>query len=149
MQRVQGITLEAAWPKLGWFMTIKPALQLRCFVKRLRSVTSSTAGSLATGECRSFWLDDRYSLPARSNSQNMALFFRFCGSFTSMRKAMQASGGGAIDFKEQKPLRTETFVFTHHDLAPRNILLGTFGELCLLDWDFAGFYPIYFEYASM
>ncbi|PIG86428.1 hypothetical protein AARAC_007532 [Aspergillus arachidicola] len=42
------------------------SLQLRRFVKILRSVTSPTAGSLATGECRSFWLEDRYGLPANS-----------------------------------------------------------------------------------
>ena len=41
------------------------------------------------------------------------------------------------------------YVLTHHDLAPRNLLLSPSGELWLLDWDLAGFYPIYFEYASM
>jgi aminoglycoside phosphotransferase (APT) family kinase protein len=41
-------------------------------------------------------------------------------------------------------------VFTHHDLAPRNIILekGT-GLLCLVDWDEAGYYPRYFEYVGM
>ncbi|PYH36336.1 phosphotransferase family protein [Aspergillus neoniger CBS 115656] len=41
------------------------------------------------------------------------------------------------------------YVLTHHDLVPRNLLLSPSGELWLLDWDLAGFYPIYFEYASM
>lgn len=67
-----------------------------------------------------------------------------------MRNAMQAANKGRVtDSKKQSRLESGMFVFTHHDLAPRNILLAPSGELWLLDWDFAGFYPIYFEYASM
>ena len=50
MERIDGVILEEAWPKLGWFATIKLALQLRRFVRLLRSLTSSTAGSLVSGE---------------------------------------------------------------------------------------------------
>jgi hypothetical protein len=50
MERIDGVTLEEAWPKLGWFTTVKFALQLRWFVRLLRSLTSSTAGSLVSGE---------------------------------------------------------------------------------------------------
>ncbi|EJT76666.1 hypothetical protein GGTG_06583 [Gaeumannomyces tritici R3-111a-1] len=41
-------------------------------------------------------------------------------------------------------------VFTHTDLAPRNLILedGT-DDLWVVDWDEAGFYPRYFEYAGM
>jgi serine/threonine protein kinase len=60
-----------------------------------------------------------------------------------------AKNGRMLDSKENPRLEPNTFVFTHHDLAPRNLLLTPSDELCLLDWDFAGFYPIYFEYASM
>ncbi|PLB54106.1 kinase-like protein [Aspergillus steynii IBT 23096] len=108
MDRIEGTTLDVTWKDLGWFMTVKLALQLRRFVKTLRSVTSPTAGSLATGECRSFWLEDRYV-----------------------------------------PVTIEPFVLTHHDLAPRNLLVSPSGQLSLLDWDLAGFYPVNFEYASM
>ncbi|PTU19357.1 hypothetical protein P175DRAFT_0533791 [Aspergillus ochraceoroseus IBT 24754] len=41
MERVEGITLEQAWLNLGWCLTIKLALQLRRFIKCLRSATSS------------------------------------------------------------------------------------------------------------
>jgi hypothetical protein len=150
IDRVEGTTLEDAWLNFGWFVTIKLALQLRHFITRLRSATSPTAGSLVSGECRSFWLNDRYGLPVRSRSENITCFFRFWTNFTSMRKAMQAAHGGKVmDSKEQSCLKTDSFVFTHHDLAPRNILLTSSSKLWLLDWDFAGFYPVYFEYASM
>ncbi|KAE8132000.1 hypothetical protein BDV38DRAFT_288152 [Aspergillus pseudotamarii] len=62
----EGTTLDVVWKELGWFMTAKLGLQLRRFVKIPRSVTSSTAGSLGTVEYKSFWLEDRYGLPANS-----------------------------------------------------------------------------------
>ncbi|KAL2868050.1 uncharacterized protein BJX67DRAFT_380258 [Aspergillus lucknowensis] len=75
MDRLEGTTLDVVWKELGWFMTVKLALQLRRFVKMLRSVTSPTAGSLVTGECRSFWLEDYYGLPANSGPAEFAHFF--------------------------------------------------------------------------
>jgi hypothetical protein len=49
MGRIEGTTLEHVWSNL---FTIKLALQLRYIIKRLRSVTSTTAGSPGSGECR-------------------------------------------------------------------------------------------------
>ena len=151
MDRIEGITLDNIWLNLGWFLTIKVALQLRSIVKRLRSVTSSTAGSLVSGECRSFWLEDQYGLPRRSRSEEFSSFFRFWANFTTLRKAWHSAAQGiVVDSKELSSLESKgLFVFTHHDLAPRNLLLSPSGELWVLDWDFSGFYPIYFEYASM
>ena len=36
-------------------------------------------------------------------------------------------------------------VFTHGDLAPRNILVSGTTIVSLLDWEFGGFYPAYWE----
>ncbi|KAH8426417.1 uncharacterized protein LDX57_004155 [Aspergillus melleus] len=153
MDRIEGTTLDVIWKELGWFMTVKLGLQLRRFVKILRSVTSPTAGSLATGECRSFWLEDRYGLPANSGPAEIAHFFRFWTNFTSIRRAMQAAKQPqALDSPDSTvgvPMTIEPFVLTHHDLAPRNLIVSPSGQLSLIDWDLAGFYPITFEYASM
>jgi hypothetical protein len=128
---------------------IKLAVQLRRFIGLLRSVPSSTAGSVATGECRSFWLDDRYSLPARSSPEVITSFITFWVGFVSIRQAMKAAAQGSFHPQGYIPPTAKTFVFTHHDLAPRNLLLDSSDQLWLLDWDHAGWYPSYFEYASM
>ncbi|PKY03684.1 hypothetical protein P168DRAFT_212288, partial [Aspergillus campestris IBT 28561] len=91
MNRIEGDTLDILWKDLPWFMTIKLGLQLRRCVKALRSVTSPTAGSLATGEIRSFYLEDRFGLPAHSRPTEIAHFTRFWGNFTGMRRALQVS----------------------------------------------------------
>ncbi|KAH8702751.1 kinase-like domain-containing protein [Phaeosphaeriaceae sp. PMI808] len=149
MERIQGSTLEETWKKLGWFMSIKLALQLRRFISLLRSVKSLTAGSLSTGECRSFWLEDHYGLPAKSSPEKIANFIQFWANFTSMRKEIVKASQTSVYPDKRTPATAQTFVLTHHDLAPRNVLLDSSGQLWLLDWDYTGFYPIYFEYASM
>ncbi|KAI0803601.1 kinase-like domain-containing protein [Xylaria sp. FL0064] len=41
-------------------------------------------------------------------------------------------------------------VFTHADLAPRNIMVDDRGKITgLVDWEFAGWYPDYWEYAKI
>ena len=74
MDRIHGATLEEVWPKLSWLTKARLAMQLRQSIRRLRSVTSSTAGSLATGRCKSFWLEDYYGLPPQSNPEDVAGF---------------------------------------------------------------------------
>ncbi|KAI0455904.1 kinase-like domain-containing protein [Xylaria acuta] len=45
--------------------------------------------------------------------------------------------------------RSDTSVFTHADLAPRNVLVDEVGVITgLIDWEFAGWYPDYWEYAK-
>lgn len=150
MDRIAGSTLEDIWTSLGWFLTIKLALQLRRIINTLRSLTSPTIGSLATSQCTSFWLDDLYGLPPRSGPPELSRYLHFWGNFRGMRTAIETGKRGEIlTGTAYIPSAMGPFVLTHHDLAPRNLLLSPTGELWLLDWDLAGFYPIYFEYASM
>jgi hypothetical protein len=149
MERIDGVTLEEAWPKLGWFTTVKFALQLRWFVRLLRSLTSSTAGSLVSGECRSFYLEDRFMLPPKSSPAVIISFIQFWTCFTSIRQAMKTATQDPAPSTTLIPATPSTLVFTHHDLAPRNLLLDRRGQLWVLDWDYAGWYPRYFEYAAM
>ncbi|KAL5345017.1 hypothetical protein ACLOAV_009970 [Pseudogymnoascus australis] len=154
MERINGSTLNEAWTKLSWFTTIKLGLQLRRFIHLLRLATSSTAGSLASGECRSFYLKDRFGLPARSSPEVITYFIKFWSGFSSLQHAIEAADHGVALGSKIHPNRfipptDTTLVLNHHDLAPRNILLDYSGQLWLLDWDYAGWYPRYFEYAGM
>lgn len=149
MDRIQGSTLAAEWMTLGWFATIRLAFQLRRMIRRLRSAKSLTAGSLVSGECRSYYLDDSFGLPPRANSRQVNAFMNFWLDFTSIgheikKTAAQHSICSKKAFSIDRP-----FVFTHHDLSPRNIMLDPSHQLWLIDWDFAGFYPEFFEFAGM
>jgi len=151
MQRVAGKTLEERWPSLSLWSSMMITMKLHRYVQQLRSLTSTIAGSLVSGEIRSFWLEDRFGLPVRCSSEDITDFIRFWTGFKSIQKAILEAKNPSEQAEPSKayvPAPT-TLVFTHHNLAPRNILVDTEGQLCILDWELSGFYPVYFEYASM
>ncbi|KAG9231243.1 kinase-like domain-containing protein [Amylocarpus encephaloides] len=138
MDLIEGVTLEEAWSKLSWFTTIRLAFQLRGFIR-----------SLVSGECKSFWIDDRFRIPDRSAPSTITSFFGFWINFVSIRKAKKNASFPPLPSTAWIPSTAETLVLTHHDLAPRNILLDRRNQNWLVDWDFVGFYPEYFEYAAI
>lgn len=148
MERIEGRTLEVTWSSLGWWKSLRLAFQLRRFVLKMRSITSTTAGSLVTGKCRSFWVEDIFGLPARSEPEDISAFLSFWVAFRSIRQEFKKSNHHLTP-RGPPCLQPGKLVFTHHDLAPRNLMVDTSGDLWLIDWDYAEFYPPYFEYASM
>lgn len=40
------------------------------------------------------------------------------------------------------------FVMTHNDFAPRNILVRGSQVVAILDWEFSGYFPEYWEFAK-
>ena len=124
MECIPGMTLETAWTSLSWIRTINLALQLRRYVSHLRSMTSLTAGSLATGKFRSFWFQDLFGLPVRSGLEIVADFIKFWAEFVSIPQ--EVKGRGPDHPKRYVPPTPEKFVLIHHDLAPRNILVDPF-----------------------
>lgn len=115
----------------------------------MRPITSDTAGSIITGNCRSFWLDDGFGLPARATVGNVMGSLAFWTDSRSIRYKYKKSCRDLIVLQESSDPRANTFVLTHHDLSPRKILVDTSGDVWLLHWDLAGYYPVYSEYASM
>ena len=150
MERVNGITLEEAWPDLSWTTTVRLALQLRRFVSSMRSQTSPTAGALVTGECTSSFLQDCYRLPVRSTPSDMWSFIEFWAGFISSPKAIGAClSGERISTKKGVPPMPSTFVLTHHGLLARNMFVDRYNQLWIVGWEQAGWYPKFFEYAGM
>ena len=149
MDRVHGVTLENCWSGLGWIATIKLAFELRKFVRRMRQVTSSTAGGLVTGECNSFWLDDYYGLPLHATPAVVQSFITFWLQFPQKRPLLYPDPELHRKNLTLIPSLPARFVFIHQDLAPRNILIDKDRQMWLIDWDSAGFYPMYFEYVGM
>lgn len=148
-QYVPGRVLLDVWPQLGWWMRLRVAVTLRFYVSELRSISSRTGpppfpgpisddGTPQTCNGRLFTGDG--SGPFRSYGemsrwyQNRLLVMQRC----------RKEGLGCAPFDDSAPL-----VFTHMDLHPRNVILGDDGQLWIVDWSEAGWYPSWFEAASM
>ncbi|KAH9996375.1 hypothetical protein F4779DRAFT_607020 [Xylariaceae sp. FL0662B] len=149
MDRIPGKTLETAWPELGWIESLRLAFQLRHHIRRLRSAVSTSAGSLATGKCKSYYLEDSFGLPPRATCHQVNAFLNFWASFVNIGVEVKKTPAEHAICPRPVFSYSRPFVFTHHDLAPRNIMLDPKGQLWLTDWDEAGFYPKFFEYAGM
>ncbi|RAK96386.1 aminoglycoside phosphotransferase family protein [Aspergillus ibericus CBS 121593] len=60
---------------------------------------------------------------------------------------------GGLRYKHTLPdmlPRSDRSVFTHGDIAPRNIMINDENQITgILDWEYAGWYPDYWEYAQI
>jgi Phosphotransferase enzyme family len=142
MDRINGHSLEEAWKGLGWFKTIKLALQLRRFVRSMREIKSPTRGALTTGICPSIWLADYYGPPPHATCEALASYLNYWIIYHP--KGQPTPGDYLLVLPT--PL---TFAFTHQDLALRNILVDHSNQLWVVDWQYAGWHPEYFEYMGM
>ncbi|KAL5352356.1 hypothetical protein ACLOAV_002303 [Pseudogymnoascus australis] len=106
---------------------------------------------LGTGLCRSMWLDDRFGVPARALPLTISSIVNFWHNLVSFRREARKSPEEHRQSCEG-PTQPEEggLVFTHHDPAPRNLILeSSTRNLWIVDWDDAGWYPRYFEFAGM
>ncbi|KAF3171378.1 hypothetical protein TWF106_006534 [Orbilia oligospora] len=147
---VPGTNLVELFPKLDLQETIRLAFQLRGMLKIMHKKTNDQLGSCHSLKCRSYWLEYEAGLPPASTAEDIAKVVNFWSNYTpkcaEAKKSFEelkrccTTGPAALDC----PL-----VFTHHDLAPRNMIVDPRGDLWLIDWDYAGWYPAYFDRASM
>jgi Phosphotransferase enzyme family len=149
MDRVHGVTLETCWSRLGWIATIRLAFVLRKFVRRMRDVTSLTAGGLATGASKSLWFEDYYGLPLHATPSEIHSYITFWLEYPQKRPQLYPDPEIHRRNTTLIPSLPTRFVFIHEDLAPRNILIDEHRRMWLIDWESAGFYPFYFEYVGM
>ena len=149
MDSIHGVSLEDCWPELGWIATIRMAFESRKFIQRMRSITSPTAGGLATGKCNSIFLDDFYEIPHHATPGVIQSFITFWLQYSRENRRTYPNTEGFCLHKHLIPPIPTYFVFTHQDLAPRNIMVDNQNKIWLIDWQRAGFYPLYFEYVGM
>lgn len=148
MERVQGETLMDCWHRLGWFTSLGIAFQLRGFVRKMRALVSPTAGAIYSGDYHSIWIDDMDHLPLKTTSAEVADFFNFWGNYTPPPlPSGQPQVTGEVQLCKFSP--DESLVFTHQDLAPRNLMIDKQNRIWVVDWGCAGWYPMYMEYVGM
>jgi len=153
MERIQGENLAAAWPSLSKESLRKIYSQLKDMIQELRAlkpppdrgVESCVGGSL---------YDSRlpYGTPRFGPFTTIQEFHRW------LRNNLEATQiGDHVTEKEAEDIRAmidkqdgpwPAPVFTHGDLNPSNILVRGDQIVGIVDWEFSGWYPLYWEYTS-
>ncbi|KAK3319030.1 kinase-like domain-containing protein [Apodospora peruviana] len=74
-------------------------------------------------------------------------YLRFGGGLEDWRDKTEV---WAVHSKQEQEGGHYRVKFTHADIAPRNIRVGKDGKITgIIDWEFAGWYPEYWEYVKM
>ncbi|KAK7690236.1 hypothetical protein QCA50_006890 [Cerrena zonata] len=139
---IPGCTLAECWEELGWWTRFRVIITLREYVRQLRNLRHTVPGPINHEACRGSVFADNSAGPFEDYAAFSAFFNRQYDHQKEYKPRYIANVQKPFD--DSGPL-----VFSHHDMHMRNIILGEDGQLWLIDWDLAGFYPIFFEYCAI
>lgn len=145
MEKVEGQTLNEAWP--GYNDADKETViqQLREYFNELRSLKSSIISCTDGSPCDDQYFDDNiggYGPYSTEEDFNQGLI----NAWTKGRE-----DDALIRFlcrTLRHNMQGHEFVMTHNDFAPRNILVRGSRIVAILDWELSGYFPEYWEFAK-
>lgn len=149
MTLIQGSTLQTKWDTLDEKSKESVCLQIWNMLSKIRSIPrpSELAGLF---QCAADGSPSRDSLledlqrPPRPLANDVSLRTRIYERYIHF---------GGLRHKDQllnMLPRSDSTVFTHGDIAPRNIMVDGQNNITgILDWECAGWYPDYWEYAQI
>ncbi|KAK6517397.1 hypothetical protein TWF281_004054 [Arthrobotrys megalospora] len=154
---IPGESLESLLPRISEQETIRLAFQLRDMLRIMQQKSNDFVGSihrLRFDPGHHFLEDDPCGLPMGSaTTRDLARVVNFWhnhnwyewihrGYARSWEEEDMACSNGPLP--ENLPL-----VFTHGNLVPRNIIRDENGDIWIVGWDHAGWYPACFERCGM
>ena len=147
MDYVRGHTLQDKWTSASKNQQLAWASQLAEIINQLRALPSmdcTRPGPLNPSmeeRCEGRWFTIYGAGPFHSH-HDLAKWLN--------NKLSIARRGGGDKFSTYPVFEsTSRLVFTHQDLAARNLILDDNGRLWVIDWELAGWYPEYIEYACI
>lgn len=156
MERIKGLSLDLEWPQMSSTSKDAVAFQLRNIFEEMRKLASP--GRYCSVGCQGlpdglFWTDNPlnpFAGPFGTEAElNKALILKYTESGLSKHKADYYTRTFTSVFQSHEP------TFSHADFQRKNILIrkretqldSAHSELVIIDWEFAGWYPSYWEYA--
>ncbi|KAI0370548.1 kinase-like protein [Pilatotrama ljubarskyi] len=151
MDYIPGKTLKECWSDLSLWQRMRVLWTIRGYIRQLRRIRSAEPVATATFPgplgnepqlCFGPMFTEYGAGPFHSYEEMAAWYMHKLD--VNRRYAKYPPESEHLEFDSSVPL-----VLTHFDIHPNNIILGDDGRVWLIDWEFAGFYPQWFEYASM
>jgi hypothetical protein len=142
MDYIHGQRLDHVWSSLSLWKKLHISWLLRSYVRQLRKIKDPR--SLVPGPLGS---TPRYCPGMVISSLTDQGPFPDSAALTAfMNQRSQSISNAEVPKKFREP---EPLFFTHNDINMRNVILGHDSLVWLIDWDFSGFYPRFFEFADM
>lgn len=149
MEAIAGDTVEKAWEDLDENNKTQITKQLHESLNSLRQLPNpGYFGSIEGTVCPDTWFTEKFPNhgPFATEDDFVLTLLRTFPTYD--RRIVNL----VEYFRRTLPqaLRTdEAPTFTHGDLQPRNVMLQPDGKIAIVDWGTSGWYPAYWEYASM
>ncbi|PWY91894.1 kinase-like protein [Aspergillus sclerotioniger CBS 115572] len=142
MERMDGETLEKAWPSLSESQKLSIADQVVHVRNQLKKITSTSIQAVDQGPCylSLLYLDFELRGPFHSDAELWDSLILSLRNKSFPEKVLE-------NLKKRLP-PCGPYVLTHCDLNLGNIMVKD-GELVgILDWEYAAYYPIWYEYVA-
>lgn len=162
MEFIEGEDLQKSWEKLSDLEKEKISVDLKQYIAELRAIPSAGyIGSVHNGPVTDVILE--YSTTSRGESvpaqmlPSMFLSKTFQGPFknqddfnTTLAETYVANRKGVVGpyIRGMLNVQKHSIVFTHGDFRPANIIVKDGHVAAILDWEMAGWYPEYWEFAK-
>ncbi len=139
MDYVEGCNLEDCWTRLSSGEKRCIAEQMRDILQQLRGLGGSYIGAVNRGP----------AVDARKSTYNGGPF-NSEGEFNEflLHNMISSTPSLYLMAMQHKMRRDHAIVFSHNDLNLHNIIVKDGAIVALLDWEFAGWYPEYWEYVK-
>lgn len=139
MEYIEGERLDKVWNQLPQEQKLDIASQLKGMLSELRSLEGHYIGSVNNGEA----IDGRRFNFSGGPFDTETTFNQFLLSdiYTSTATILR-------DIALRSLRSDHKIVFTHGDFAPRNIMVKNGTITGILDWEYSGWYPEYWEFVK-
>ena len=139
MDYINGSPLDECWTSLSLEAQTKIARQVAEYIHRLQSIRPSQVGPIGGGPCTGRFFTD-YSAGPFGSGQEMESWFNH--KLDICKRCRQAP-------QDIPRFCFTSFVLTHQDISPRNLVMERSGCVWVIDWADAGAYPPSFEGAAL
>jgi serine/threonine protein kinase len=139
MSYIDGVCLSQCWKKLLPDERENIIGQVAEIIRQLQSLHILLPGPIGGGPSHGRW----FSMYGSGPFTGVSDFEDYCNGRLEIAKR---TGNTPTT---TPPFKFPTFVMTHLDITPRNLILDPSGRLYLIDWGFAGAYPPIFEAATI
>ncbi|KAL9594937.1 MAG: hypothetical protein Q9219_006743 [cf. Caloplaca sp. 3 TL-2023] len=144
MERIDGQPLDEVWDTYSETQKEHIKSQLKGFWEELRQIKGTSIGPVDGTYCADQFFDGEDNASYGPYESEAAFH-------DGLIRALEARGRNTwtervVTFIRAMP--EHEVLFTHNDLAPRNILVRDGNVVAIIDWELSGFYPGYWEYVK-
>ncbi|OTA62207.1 hypothetical protein K449DRAFT_405600 [Hypoxylon sp. EC38] len=146
MEHIGGHTLKSVWDSFDSTIKERICFDIWAIIEQLRRIPKPPGAYQfgADGSASRDVLLKDLEVPPRPIADDAALRARI------NERYLHENGGSYREHLPDFLPHSDIAVFTHGDIAPRNIMVNDSGSITgLIDWENSGWYPDYWEYANI